>query len=937
MSRKTRKLIWSAPLVAVFAVVGALAAFGALGLGGADADELHNGPQNLKVMAADGIAGRTSLVLTWEAPESGAPDMYRIDMSGDGDKWSPEAEVSGTMLTYTDDLAKAVDAEIDKNDDLDDPVNVTRYYRVFAVNSHGSGQVSTYESANTKNVGKPGAVGAFGAAASGPEAINLTWTVPDDGGSEILGYCVEAWSEQAGHTEPIKETVLDTNCKVLFFSSGPGDNDESTPTTPNAEEDGFIIRATPGSSYTHEGLRAGQTWNYTAYALNKYGHSTTKSNTRQVKTASANVPPRPGNLLIRRVVRSSTVVVNLYWTVAGDGGQDISAYRVEVSDTPHNWPDDSTPLPAAIADRTDTSTQLDYVGTATDGKRVAVINVPLANADPSPFDLQHTVALASDAGDMPATFKVHYRVRVETGATSSSRKHSEYTEGSITLTDTANPQNYAHDDDNPNAPGVVSDPTEVNDDTVPGEIKLTVTRSTPGGSSDYRVDISDDGGDTWTMVHRSTRPINETEYQHQGLKPDKPRHFRLFTKNGSNFGLASQVVMDRSGHSKPPDRVENLMAAKNGAGEVKVSWTAPKKYNGAMVDKYCVVMNQIGDNNVVIATTGDPAVTRATVRVIAATEDAEDAANCTRYGLPDLYTGKVSITSPNQTNGSNQIIDVDADLTMVTVKVPEKTRWQFEVYALNGATADSVPAIVGTPDTKKGLATASETVHDKTTAGMKPNMPRDLTAELARDTNLSGVGNQGVLLQWNQPASVPGAPVNAYKVERSKDGGEYEVLASSHTSSKTYYADTNEPAADEMRTYRVTAINIAGAGMDMATAMIPHPPTHTTHPPAAATDLAPPGTPSGTGDTTANTLMLTWTAGANADFHFVAGYRKNEDGTRDRDAMGIWEVAAANDAHTVDMGTRPAGTYKIFVIAGQQDSTTNAVTWSSWTVGDVTY
>ena len=134
-----------------------------------------------------------------EAPESGAPDMYRIDMSGDGDgdKWSPEAEVSGTTLTYTDDLSKAVDAAIDKNDDLDDPVNVARYYRVFAVNSHGSGQVSTYESANTKNVGKPGAVGAFGAAASGPEAINLTWTVPDDGGSDILGYCILAWSADA--------------------------------------------------------------------------------------------------------------------------------------------------------------------------------------------------------------------------------------------------------------------------------------------------------------------------------------------------------------------------------------------------------------------------------------------------------------------------------------------------------------------------------------------------------------------------------------------------------------------------------------------------------------------------------------------------------------------------------------------------------------------
>ena len=61
-------------------------------------------------------------------------------------------------------------------------------------------------------------------------------------------------------------------------------------------------------------------------------------------------------------------------------------------------------------------------------------------------------------------------------------------------------------------------------------------------------------------------------------------------------------------------------------------------------------------------------------------------------------------------------------------------------------------------------------------------MPRGLTAELARDTNLSGFGNSGVLLLWNQPAGVPGAPVNAYKVERSKDGGvTYDVRASSST------------------------------------------------------------------------------------------------------------------------------------------------------------
>ena len=81
MSRKTRKFMWSVPLIAAVAVIGTLAAFGALGLGNVFANELPDNPQNLKVTAASGNTGRTTLVLTWQAPASGAPDMYRIDVS----------------------------------------------------------------------------------------------------------------------------------------------------------------------------------------------------------------------------------------------------------------------------------------------------------------------------------------------------------------------------------------------------------------------------------------------------------------------------------------------------------------------------------------------------------------------------------------------------------------------------------------------------------------------------------------------------------------------------------------------------------------------------------------------------------------------------------------------------------------------------------------
>ena len=217
MSRKTRKLIWSVPLVAVFAVVGALVAFGALGLGGVFADDLADAPMNLDVAAADGSAGRTTLVLTWEAPASGAPDMYRIDRSNDNDKWKYLTSVSGTTLTHTDATVGGV---------FD--TGRTRYYRVLAVNmghgmdmDYGAGAVSTSESATTDPITVPHQVKPFDADGNGPETIDLMWTVPDDGGSDILGYCIRAWPTGT-IADPI-EAITEENCtRRVLCQQGPG-------------------------------------------------------------------------------------------------------------------------------------------------------------------------------------------------------------------------------------------------------------------------------------------------------------------------------------------------------------------------------------------------------------------------------------------------------------------------------------------------------------------------------------------------------------------------------------------------------------------------------------------------------------------------------------------------------------------------------------------
>ena len=127
MSRKTRKLIWSAPLVAVLAVAGALAIFAALGPNQAQAthETLPGAPTNLSVVPAEGNAGRTSLVLTWDAPENSTVTGYRIDYSRDNVEYMelvPNSESTATTYPHTG---------------LDS--GQTYIYRVFAINSAAPG------------------------------------------------------------------------------------------------------------------------------------------------------------------------------------------------------------------------------------------------------------------------------------------------------------------------------------------------------------------------------------------------------------------------------------------------------------------------------------------------------------------------------------------------------------------------------------------------------------------------------------------------------------------------------------------------------------------------------------------------------------------------------------------------------------------------------
>ena len=181
MSRKTRKLIWSAPLVAVLAVAGALAIFAAATPGGVFADALPGSPLNLTAEAD----GWYAIDLDWDPPSSGAPDGYRIDMSSNGFTWETLVMDTGnTRTNYTDEHKLKADTN--------------RHYRVFALNSHGAGRVSNPTSEATDDPEAPKPVTRLRASNMGPDKIELSWTDPTDtGGLDIVQYCIR-WSTTIG-------------------------------------------------------------------------------------------------------------------------------------------------------------------------------------------------------------------------------------------------------------------------------------------------------------------------------------------------------------------------------------------------------------------------------------------------------------------------------------------------------------------------------------------------------------------------------------------------------------------------------------------------------------------------------------------------------------------------------------------------------------------
>ena len=296
------------------------------------------------------------------------------------------------------------------------------------------------------------------------------------------------------------------------------------------------------------------------------------------------------------------------------------------------------------------------------------------------------------------------------------------------------------------------------------------------------------------------------------------------------------------------------------------------------------------------------------------TSTEDDGSECPPNSVGSVIKGYQIERSNTGTDGWTTIAALTKSPTMfqyLDTKLQPDKRYFYRVSAVNAR---------GT-----GLPTAPESA--KTHDPGEPTPPGGLVAQAE--------GTSTIKLCWYESNVVDpltgtavldeGLPVLGYQISYVGDDGNEVILVEDTGSRDTIY--TNRGLAPETtRTYRVRSQTLGGVGTAYteATAMTE------AGPPSAA--LTAPSGLTGAIGADSSTIELNWTAGDNADVHFVFGIQ-----TPSYDVGSlVWETADASDSHTVNMMGKPSGSYMFFVIAGQTDDAGDT-TWSAWTPGTVEY
>ena len=920
MSRKTRKLIWSAPLVAVLAVVGALAMFVMLAPDNVQADGAP-GPVTGLTATPD---GRYQIDLNWTAPATGTVTGYRIDTSSDAFIWTLlKDDTDSTNTSYPV-------GELDASS--------THYFRVYALNGDHTGPVSInpiYVVATTGPAIAPDAVTGLTATRDLENKITLTWSPPaDNGGAAVARYCVVVRGTQAGASFA---GLTDTNCAAATGAT-EGQGIGTIITSLNADPQTAISTAIVVEASAAEADDDTASWmlsmgngteladdvvaQFQVVAVNVSGRSVS-SNIAEGKTAAAGadeLPSPPGAPTNLKMVGENTSgtdnTVSLYWSApAGLGAEAVAQVQRQVFTPGTGWaPENSNGGwmdPSVEANLRTGNTQLSEHAQFVDDQ-------------------------GTDLDDKPVNSKVRYRVRymdenlVSGWALSRELSFPFPQDPGDPTTNTINLAVInVRDADNPNRLRVVDDyeyftridlawMREAFCTTV-GDAACEDTSMT----STYAIDVSSEGTDTpeadvkvkWDRL-TGTISFSSTVYRHHSsasddatkLESDDTRHYRVFPWHSGRYGYPAVVT----GHTKlasVPDRIPQggLRVAADGETKLRLRWDAPANHGGAPVTHYLVQVNRDRDNNTDL--NGNAFEMWCDVVFQEADE-------------PRTYTYGGKITSTTKPGCADITNTPTAPLTATGEELKASyARW-FRVLPLNKKSnmppADAAGIATGwtLSETSSLDALTAGQVHADSvnsaipargkTAGAglpsgdtRPGAPIGLVAETALNVHSQLSTQKGVLLTWDWPAEEGSATIMDYVIQRKIDDGAWTTLNDGHGTAATDWTDPKLPTATEQFAYQVAAVNTHGTGpwsnMAYYTTTTMTMPDHT-HPPTTAALTAPTGV-TATSDTDGEVTVM-WMGGDNADRYFiialergssplVIGFERAESGESEATITGL--------------------------------------------------
>ena len=262
-------------------------------------------------------------------------------MSGDGSNWSDlvtNTETSTTTYTHTG--LRGED---------------TRHYRVYAINSAGTGPASDVATGITAPATVPGEPRELTATMGLERRIDISWSTPDDdGGADVTGYRIETSDDGSSWNDLVSDTgVIET-------------------------------------THTHSGLMGGATHHYRVSAINSAGTGETSITAIGI-TAPATAPVEPTALT---ATANWEKWIDLSWTVpVDDGGANITGYRIEASEDGSRWRD----LSADTGDSAATYSHLRLEAEITRHYRVSAINS--AGTGPASNMATGTTILSTSADD----------------------------------------------------------------------------------------------------------------------------------------------------------------------------------------------------------------------------------------------------------------------------------------------------------------------------------------------------------------------------------------------------------------------------------------------------------------------------------------------------------------------------------------------------------